>query len=162
MEGGVEQAEVIKALVSAGIPVMTHCGLRRKTYIGWADIGPSATKRNCSLTSGQPKRLRIRHRLGVHTSRRRDADQQDPENSHHRDRLRGGVRRANTGPSRSLRFDPRRRAATCQGIRRSEKRHRSGRNPISRRSSRRGISRQGTGVLNPAPVIRADTARLCN
>ncbi len=28
LEGGVEQAEVIAALVSAGIPVMTHCGLR--------------------------------------------------------------------------------------------------------------------------------------
>jgi 3-methyl-2-oxobutanoate hydroxymethyltransferase len=28
LEGGVKQAEVIEALVSAGIPVMTHCGLR--------------------------------------------------------------------------------------------------------------------------------------
>jgi 3-methyl-2-oxobutanoate hydroxymethyltransferase len=28
LEGGVEQAEVISALVSAGIPVMAHCGLR--------------------------------------------------------------------------------------------------------------------------------------
>lgn len=28
LEGGVEQAEVIAALVSAGIPVMAHCGLR--------------------------------------------------------------------------------------------------------------------------------------
>jgi 3-methyl-2-oxobutanoate hydroxymethyltransferase len=28
LEGGIEQAEVIHALVSAGIPVMAHCGLR--------------------------------------------------------------------------------------------------------------------------------------
>jgi len=28
LEGGVQQAEVIAALVAAGIPVMTHCGLR--------------------------------------------------------------------------------------------------------------------------------------
>jgi 3-methyl-2-oxobutanoate hydroxymethyltransferase len=28
LEGGVEQAEVISALVAAGIPVMAHCGLR--------------------------------------------------------------------------------------------------------------------------------------
>jgi 3-methyl-2-oxobutanoate hydroxymethyltransferase len=28
LEGGVEQSEVIAALVSAGIPVMAHCGLR--------------------------------------------------------------------------------------------------------------------------------------
>ena len=28
LEGGTEQAEVIEALVSAGIPVMAHCGLR--------------------------------------------------------------------------------------------------------------------------------------
>jgi 3-methyl-2-oxobutanoate hydroxymethyltransferase len=28
LEGGVEQSEVISALVSAGIPVMAHCGLR--------------------------------------------------------------------------------------------------------------------------------------
>lgn len=28
LEGGIEQAEVIAALVSAGIPVMAHCGLR--------------------------------------------------------------------------------------------------------------------------------------
>jgi 3-methyl-2-oxobutanoate hydroxymethyltransferase len=28
LEGGADQAEVIKALVSAGIPVMAHCGLR--------------------------------------------------------------------------------------------------------------------------------------
>src|SRR5437763_15043415 len=28
LEGGAEQADVIAALVSAGIPVMAHCGLR--------------------------------------------------------------------------------------------------------------------------------------
>ena len=28
LEGGIEQAEVISALVAAGIPVMAHCGLR--------------------------------------------------------------------------------------------------------------------------------------
>jgi 3-methyl-2-oxobutanoate hydroxymethyltransferase len=28
VEGGMEKADVIKALVSAGIPVMAHCGLR--------------------------------------------------------------------------------------------------------------------------------------
>ena len=31
LEGGAEQAEVIAALVSAGIPVMGHCGLRPQT-----------------------------------------------------------------------------------------------------------------------------------
>jgi 3-methyl-2-oxobutanoate hydroxymethyltransferase len=31
LEGGVDQAEVIAALVSAGIPVMAHCGLRPQT-----------------------------------------------------------------------------------------------------------------------------------
>lgn len=55
LEGGAEQADVIKALVSAGIPVMTHCGLHRKISIGWADIAPSAMKSNCWPTPGQPK-----------------------------------------------------------------------------------------------------------
>jgi 3-methyl-2-oxobutanoate hydroxymethyltransferase len=31
LEGGVDQAEVIAGLVSAGIPVMAHCGLRPQT-----------------------------------------------------------------------------------------------------------------------------------
>jgi 3-methyl-2-oxobutanoate hydroxymethyltransferase len=31
IEGGIKQAEVIKGLVSAGIPVMAHCGLRPQT-----------------------------------------------------------------------------------------------------------------------------------
>ena len=33
LEGGVEQCEVISALVSAGIPVMAHCGLRPQNIL---------------------------------------------------------------------------------------------------------------------------------
>ena len=33
LEGGTEQAEVIEALVSAGIPVMAHCGLRPQSIL---------------------------------------------------------------------------------------------------------------------------------
>ena len=45
LEGGLEQAEVIAALVSAGIPVMAHCGLRPQNIRqAWRPIAFSATK----------------------------------------------------------------------------------------------------------------------
>lgn len=43
LEGGVEQAEVIEALVRAGIPVMAHCGLRPQSV---HQIGQFAVQRD--------------------------------------------------------------------------------------------------------------------
>ncbi len=54
LEGGSEQAEVIAGLVSAGIPVMAHCGLRRRASTSSAATACSATSGNCWPTPRPP------------------------------------------------------------------------------------------------------------
>ncbi|MFO0883194.1 MAG: 3-methyl-2-oxobutanoate hydroxymethyltransferase [Pirellulales bacterium] len=44
LEGGAEQADVIAGLVSAGIPVMAHVGLRPQVCIRWVDTKCSAIR----------------------------------------------------------------------------------------------------------------------
>ena len=53
LEGGVEQAEVIAALVSAGIPVMAHGGLRPQTVRADPIAGRRPHGRRTTLPTGQ-------------------------------------------------------------------------------------------------------------
>ena len=119
-EGGVEQAEVIAALVSAGIPVMAHCGLRRRASTSSADTACSATRGNCWPTPRPPNLRRVRHRLGVHSGRDGRKNHRLGEDSHHRHRRRRRLRRPDSRHQRSARTESRPRAASRQGIRRSE------------------------------------------
>ena len=72
LEGGVEQADTIAALVRAGIPVMAHCGLRPQSV---HTLGGYKVQRDEQELTGRRQsrrtRRRVRHRAGMHPARHR-------------------------------------------------------------------------------------------
>ena len=71
LEGGVEQADTIAALVSAGIPVMAHCGLRPQSV---HQLGGYRVQRDADALLADAKAAeagrRVRDRAGMHSPRR--------------------------------------------------------------------------------------------
>ena len=91
LEGGAEQAEVIRALVSAGIPVMTHCGLRPQNIHRMGGYRAQRDEKQLLADAQAAEAGRgICHRAGVHAGRYGRADQQDSENSDYWNRLGAG------------------------------------------------------------------------
>ncbi len=113
LEGGVEQAETIEALVSAGIPVMAHCGLRRKASTSSADTACSATSASCWPTPRRPSARRVRHRPGVHPAQHRQKNLAGNRDSHDRHRRRRRLRRPGAGAARPPGNNQRLRAEVC-------------------------------------------------
>ncbi len=57
LEGGVAQAETIRALTVAGIPVMAHVGMKPQSIHSLGGMGrSSATKRTCYATPRRPRK----------------------------------------------------------------------------------------------------------
>ena len=104
LEGGVEQAEVIAALVSAGIPVMAHCGLASAEHPSAGRLSRAARRAaTAGRRPGGRAFRRLRDRVGVHSGRDRRADHRLGEDSHDRHRRRGRLRRPDSRVPRSAR-----------------------------------------------------------
>ena len=139
LEGGVEQAEVIAALVSAGIPVMAHCGLRPQSIhqLGGYRVQRDERQLLADAQAAEHSR-RIRHRVGVHSRRHGRANHRRGEHSHDRHRRRRRLRRPGSGAQRSVGPGLRPRAAPRQDLRQPEARRSSRPSPHYRDEVREG------------------------
>ena len=72
LEGGMEQAEVIEALASSGIPVMAHVGLRPQNIhcLGGYSVQRDREKLLADAKAAESAGV-VRHRAGVHSGRDR-------------------------------------------------------------------------------------------
>ncbi len=115
LEGGAEQAEVIAALVSAGIPVMAHCGLRPQSvhHLGGYKVQRDEERLLADAKAAEAGR-RVRHRAGVHPGGRGGQDHGRRGHSHDRHRRRRRLRRPGAGDQRPAGPDQRLRAAVRQ------------------------------------------------
>ena len=138
LEGGVEQAEVIAALVSAGIPVMAHCGLRPQSIHQLGGYRVQRDERQLLADAQAAETFRrVRHRVGVHPGRHGRPDHRNGGRSHDRHRRRRRLRRPGARAARSLGPEPRPRAAPRQELRQPEGHGGRGRHALPRRSSPR-------------------------
>ena len=154
LEGGVAQAEVIAGLVSAGIPVMAHCGLRPQSI---HQLGGYRVQRDEEqlLADAQAAQQAgafaivlecIPGRVGQPHHRGR-------EHPHHRHRRGSGLRRPDPRAARSARARLGSAAASCQGLCRSCRRDFAGRRPLSRRGSPGRLPRPRADVSLTHPSI---------
>ena len=163
LEGGAEQADMIAALVSAGIPVMAHCGLRPQSV---HQLGGYKVQRDEEQLAGRRRRppkqagafAMVLECIPPALAQAITAARAD---SHDRHRRRRRLRRPGAGRQRSAGHHQRLRAAVRQSVRRSasgdhRRRHRfrddvrAGKFPgrQSNRSSRRSTeSRDATVAI---------------
>ena len=111
LEGGADQAEVIRGLVSAGIPVMAHVGLRPQNVhqMGGYRAQRDAKRLHADADGGTRSR-RFCRRPRMHSRRRRRRNHGRVEDPHDRHRRRSALRRPGPRHARSARPD---RPATC-------------------------------------------------
>ncbi len=147
LEGGAEQAETIAALVSAGIPVMAHCGLRPQSVhqLGGYRVQRDeaellADARAAEQAGAFAIVLECIPRSIAETDHTRGRD------PHDRHRRRRRLRRPGAGAARPAGHHQRLRAAVREGVRRSQKRDHSRRGAVPRRSPRRHVSRERARV----------------
>ena len=114
LEGGVEQAKVIEGLVSAGIPVMAHVGLRPQSVNQLGGYRVQRDERRLlddARAAEEAGAFSIR--LGVYPSDDRRADHADCQHPHHRDRCRRRLRWPGPGDPRLVGTWE---ADTCRGL----------------------------------------------
>ena len=106
LEGGVEQADTIAALVRAGIPVMAHCGLRPQSVhtLGGYKVQRDEPELLADAKAAEARR-RVRHRAGMHPAR---AGQEN-----HRRKLRSPRSASAPAPTATARCSC---CTTCSGI----------------------------------------------
>ena len=153
LEGGVEQAEVISALVSAGIPVMAHCGLRPQSIHQLGGYRVQRDERQL-LADAQAAEISGAFAIVLECIPADDgrADHRLGEDSHHRHRRRRRLRRPGARVARSAGPEPRPRAASRQGLRRSEEDDDRRRHPATATKSARGSFRaRNTRFNNTEP-----------
>ena len=102
LEGGLEVADTVRAIVDAGIPVMGHIGLTPQTVSklgGFRVQGKdqAAARRAAGFGQGAGNGRGLCGGHGMHPRQAGRLDQQVPGYSHHRDRGRFGMRRPGTG-----------------------------------------------------------------
>ena len=122
LEGGADQADVIRGLVSAGIPVMAHCRAAA------AKCAPAGRLQSAARRSDSCWTMPVRRKMPAHLRscwsafRRRSAAKitQVAENSHDRHRRRRELRRPGAGCQRSVGHHQRLRAEIREGVCRFE------------------------------------------
>ena len=121
LEGGAEQAEVIAALVSAGIPVMAHCGLRPQSVhmLGGYKVQRDEPRLMADARAAEAAGA-FAMVLGVHPRRVRRQDHGRSRHSHDRHRRRRRLRRPGVGDARPARSHERICPAFRQALCRSE------------------------------------------
>ena len=120
LEGGADQAETIRALVMAGIPVMAHVGLRPQSVHQLGGYKVQRDEEQLLLdAAGRSKCRCLRGRAGMHSGGDRRQDHQPCQDSDDRHRRGPGLRRASPRHQRSAGADQRLRAPLCQSLCRS-------------------------------------------
>ena len=140
LEGGAEQADTIAAMVSAGIPVMAHCGLRPQSVhvLGGYKVQRDEERLLADAQAAQQAGA-FAVLLECIPYRRWPADHRDSNDPHDRHRCRPRLRRPGAGRKRHAGHHQRVRAAVCQDVRPSARRHSRRRRPLSARGPRRHL-----------------------
>ena len=124
LEGGVEQADTIAALVRAGIPVMAHCGLRPQSV---HTLGGYKVQRDEPQLMADAKAAEQAGAFAIVLecipARPRQENHAASGDPHDRHRRRRRLRRPGARAARSTRHHHRLHAAIRQGVRRSQNRN---------------------------------------
>ncbi len=133
LEGGADQADVIRGLVGAGIPVMAHVGLRPQNVhvLGGYKVQRDEERLMADAHAAEERR-RICDCAGMHSGRAGGEDNQSAAHSHDWHRRRGPVRWPGTGGERSIGHHQRLCTQVREGLRGFKDHNRRGRDSVSR------------------------------
>jgi hypothetical protein len=165
LEGGEEVAELVRRLVSVGIPVMGHVGMTPQSvhkFGGFKLQGRTEAQARTIVAGARAiaDAGRLRHGAGEYSGGVGRGNHRGGSQPHHRHRRRAFLRRPGAGHARPARAGPRLVAALCPPLRRIGAHSGEGIRRLRCRRARRTVSvEEGIFLVSDVPVI-ADLAAM--